>query len=189
MTGLVITNGYNKSQRLFERNSRPQSYACISRSGEQRDVTLEDRWASSVTIVPPVRASRGDRNLVRVSGQRYKTPPSASSLSRRRNPEMRLSGRAASGRCSRPSLSGRRRRCPTATCTWTTSRPRSSRTCATRRPELHRHAASRLRRATLHPAQARRRSAGQGAGGARQGRALAQGLRLLPAAARRARHA
>lgn len=54
VTGLVITNGYNKSERLFERNSRPKALRLHFSGGDQRDVTLADRMgAQSIAIDPP----------------------------------------------------------------------------------------------------------------------------------------
>ncbi len=56
-TALVIQNGYNKSERLYQRNSRPSALLVTFSNGEQRNVPLEDRMGQQVIgLDPPVRA-------------------------------------------------------------------------------------------------------------------------------------
>jgi hypothetical protein len=57
ISALVVTNGYNKSQRLFTRNSRPKEIRALFSSGEERTATLDDRMGQQVfSISPPIRA-------------------------------------------------------------------------------------------------------------------------------------
>lgn len=57
ITALRITNGYNKSERLFGRNSRPRMLRLIFASGDEREITLADRMGpQEVAIDPPVTA-------------------------------------------------------------------------------------------------------------------------------------
>ncbi len=56
-SALVITSGYNKSERLFGRNSRPANVRAIFSNGEERTASLEDRMGQQVfTLSPPVTA-------------------------------------------------------------------------------------------------------------------------------------
>jgi hypothetical protein len=57
LTALSITNGYNKSERLYGRNSRPKAIRLIFSDGTQRTVSLEDRMGPQELVIdPPVRA-------------------------------------------------------------------------------------------------------------------------------------
>ncbi len=70
---LLIQNGYNKSERLYERNSRPAELRVTFANGEQRTIALEDLMGQQVfTIDPPVRAKFALLEIVSVyPGSKY----------------------------------------------------------------------------------------------------------------------
>ncbi len=72
-TALVIQNGYGKSERLYNRNSRPSELVVTFSSGEVRAITLEDFMGQQVfTIDPPVRAKFAVIEILSVySGSEY----------------------------------------------------------------------------------------------------------------------
>ncbi|MFO1172728.1 MAG: caspase family protein [Hyphomicrobiaceae bacterium] len=74
VTGLTITNGYNKSQRLYERNSRPKTLRLHFSGGDERDVTVADRMgAQSIAIDPPALALLVSVEILSVyPGSKYK---------------------------------------------------------------------------------------------------------------------
>ena len=57
LSALSITNGYNKSKRLYDRNSRPKDLRLIFSDGTELSVSLEDRMGPQEHVIdPPVKA-------------------------------------------------------------------------------------------------------------------------------------
>ncbi|MEZ5924245.1 MAG: caspase family protein [Hyphomicrobiaceae bacterium] len=73
ITGLLVVNGYNKSERLYGRNSRPANVRLLFSNGEERTATLEDRMGrQTFSIDPPITAEVISVEIVSVyPGSKY----------------------------------------------------------------------------------------------------------------------